>query len=459
MPAQLELLQEYATEHKIHLVKQFKDAETAKESGRTQFGEMVRFLKKHREVKHILVEKTDRLYRNFRDYVLLEDFDLVIHLVKEHEVISKDSRSHAKFIHGIKVLMAKNYIDNLSEEVIKGMDQKAANGEWPCRPPLGYVRNIVSHLIEVDKAKAPLIERLFREYATGSYSLKQMVKFASDIGLRTSNDKPVNKAAAHRILGNTIYTGRFVYKGKRYEAKHDAIISNDLFNQVQIVLRRPEMARITKRNFAFRGLVKCHRCGCSMTPDMKMGKYTYYRCTEWKGKCKNSISEPELAERLADVIRGIHVTPEVADGLRVALIESHKDKVDFHQHAQEALDRRYKAIVSRMDRAYDDKLDGAITEKFWRSKTSEWNAELCEIEMKIKTHREANQHYFEFGNQIIELARSAHGLFLRQTNEERRKLLDFLVSKMTYADGTLCVTYRKPFNYIAEGTQTQKWRG
>jgi hypothetical protein len=30
--------------------------------------------------------------------------------------LSKDSRSHTKFIHGIKMLMAKNYIDNLSEE-------------------------------------------------------------------------------------------------------------------------------------------------------------------------------------------------------------------------------------------------------------------------------------------------------------------------------------------------------
>lgn len=73
------------------------------------------------------MEKIDRLYRNFRDYVLLEDLDLVIHLVKENEVLSKDSRSHTKFIHGIKVLMAKNYVDNLSKEVIKGMDQKAAS--------------------------------------------------------------------------------------------------------------------------------------------------------------------------------------------------------------------------------------------------------------------------------------------------------------------------------------------
>ena len=71
------------------------------------------------------------------DYVLLEDLDLSIHLVKESEVISKDSRSHAKFIHGIKLLMAKNYIDNLSEEVKKGMREKAEQGHFPGKAPLG----------------------------------------------------------------------------------------------------------------------------------------------------------------------------------------------------------------------------------------------------------------------------------------------------------------------------------
>ena len=58
----------------------------------------------------LLVEKTDRLYRNLKDYVILDDLDLDIHLVKEGQVLSRDSRSSEKFMHGIKVLMAKNYI-------------------------------------------------------------------------------------------------------------------------------------------------------------------------------------------------------------------------------------------------------------------------------------------------------------------------------------------------------------
>ncbi len=122
IPAQKKLLEEYAKKDGFKVVRVFEEAETAKSSGRKQFSELVKFLKDNPDVKHLLVEKTDRLYRNFNDYVELdfEALDLKIHLVKENEVLSKDSRSHQKFIHGIKLLMAKNYIDNLSEEVKKG---------------------------------------------------------------------------------------------------------------------------------------------------------------------------------------------------------------------------------------------------------------------------------------------------------------------------------------------------
>lgn len=51
--------------------------------------------KKHKSTNIVLVEKTDRLYRNFKDYVTLDEFDnLEIHLVKENTVISENSRSH-----------------------------------------------------------------------------------------------------------------------------------------------------------------------------------------------------------------------------------------------------------------------------------------------------------------------------------------------------------------------------
>ena len=134
IPAQIKLLKEYALKNDFNVVKVFQESETAKKAGRKSFNEMLAYLESN-NINIILVEKTDRLYRNFKDYVILEDYDLEVHLVKEGTVLSKNSKSHDKFIHGIKVLMAKNYIDNLSEEVKKGLKEKVLQ-QWLAQ--MGY---------------------------------------------------------------------------------------------------------------------------------------------------------------------------------------------------------------------------------------------------------------------------------------------------------------------------------
>src|SRR5438445_8098506 len=138
IPAQLKLLRDYAAVADIGVTREFVDVETAKQSGRTGFGEMVKFLKQNPTCRLLLVEKTDRLYRNLKDWVTVDDLDLEVHFVEESVILSHDSRSSEKFMHGIKVLMAKNYVDNLSEETRKGMLEKAEQGIWPLFATLGY---------------------------------------------------------------------------------------------------------------------------------------------------------------------------------------------------------------------------------------------------------------------------------------------------------------------------------
>ena len=174
IPAQLKLLKEYALKNGFQIVEEFSDAETAKKAGRTNYNRMLEYLKANSDVKIILVEKTDRLYRNFKDYVTLEDYDLEVHLVKEGTVISKNSKSHDKFIHGIKVLMAKNYIDNLSEEIKKGLKEGLEEGYWPFNPPYGYKRGEQKSLY-IDKAHVLFVQRAFQLFSTGNYSLNRLI--------------------------------------------------------------------------------------------------------------------------------------------------------------------------------------------------------------------------------------------------------------------------------------------
>src|SRR5216683_5748297 len=80
IPAQEKLLRSYALANHLTILQDFTDIETAKRAGRTAFGEMLAFLRMHKETCGVLlVEKTDRLYRNLKDFVTLDEFNLDIH--------------------------------------------------------------------------------------------------------------------------------------------------------------------------------------------------------------------------------------------------------------------------------------------------------------------------------------------------------------------------------------------
>jgi site-specific DNA recombinase len=247
IPAQLRLLRQYGQTQGFEIVKEFRDVETAKQSGRVGFAKMVDFLINNSNCKYLLVEKTDRLYRNFKDYVCLEDIDIEIHLVKEGAVVSSHSKSADKFIHGIKVLMAKNYVDNLSEETRKGMTEKAEQGIWPSVAPMGY-RNILGkagkRTIKPDRRLAPFVIRLFKTYSSGDYSLNEITEKFKGKGLafRKSN-KPLPRSTVHKILTNKMYSGTFQWKGQHYEGKYQPLISMKLWDKVQRVLKRNSAAK------------------------------------------------------------------------------------------------------------------------------------------------------------------------------------------------------------------------
>jgi Resolvase, N terminal domain len=66
----------------VAVAQEYIDIETAKQTGRAAFGEMIAYLKAHPSVRVMLVEKTDRLYRNLKDWVTVDELDVEIHFVK-----------------------------------------------------------------------------------------------------------------------------------------------------------------------------------------------------------------------------------------------------------------------------------------------------------------------------------------------------------------------------------------
>ena len=162
---------------------------------------------------------------------------MTVHLVKEGSKLSPDSGAHEQFVHGLNVLLAERFVNNLSEETRKGMLEKAQQGLWPSFAPIGYINvegENCKRVIVPDPDRAPIVRRLFEIYARGQHSLNDLAKEAKRHGLalrKSGNAQTVS--ALHDILKNPIYYGYFDWKGVLYAGAHEAVISKELYDKVQ----------------------------------------------------------------------------------------------------------------------------------------------------------------------------------------------------------------------------------
>ncbi len=329
------------------------------------------YLEKNRSCHVVIAEKTDRLYRNLRDPLTLEDLDIGIHLPKDNQVISKGAQSQTRLMHGFHILMARNYVENLREEVQKGMREKAEQGIYPSRPPIGYRNNKAEKTIEIDPGKAPLARRMFELYATGNYSLSQLRKV-----IKREFGQQLAKGYLDRLLKNPFYVGSFVWQGKVFAGTHSPLVEREQFDQVQDVFHVRNKPKYRKHAFAFQGLLRCAHDNCAVTAEIKKQKYTYYRCTGHRGPCDLPYMREEvLRERLGQIVKDIFIPGSVLAQLENSLLNDRGRQEAIKGEQSNRLRGRLNSVRGRLDQSYIDKLDGKISEDFWARKSDEWRAE------------------------------------------------------------------------------------
>jgi site-specific DNA recombinase len=459
IPAQRKLLNEYAHVRGFRVQQEFIDVESAKNPGRKEFGKMLRLLASDPECRTVLVEKTDRLYRNRIDSIafeeLIENRKVEIHLVKEGRVIAKDSRSQDKFMHDIHVAVAKHYIENLKDEVKKGLREKAEQGMYPGRAPLGYKNNPATRGIDVDPNRAPVLRSIFELYASGRYSLSTLRReIIHNAGLK------ISKAHLERILKNPIYAGRFVWQGIEYKGSHEPLVTPALFDRVQDTFAGRNKPKYRKHHFPFAGLLTCARDGCTVTAEIKKGRYVYYHCSKGRGKCDLPYMREEyVSEQMGELLKQIYV-PETIARTIVDSLSSDLDRANLQRQEQIAgLKQRFAALRTRMDSLYEDKQDGKITEEFWTRKQAEYSDQERSLEAALSSlDTPLSPECVLNVQRIFELANRAHFLYLTRNSAERGELLKSVLSNCATDGVSLWPAYRKPFDLIFERAKNEEWR-
>ena len=457
--AQLRLLREYAANRSLVIVHEFVDVETAKASGRTHFNEMLLYLEKHRlECRMVLVEKTDRLYRNLKDWTALDDLGTTIHLVKEGRILGPDSGSSDHLVHGFNVLLARNYVLNLGEETRKGMLEKARSGVYPSCAPVGY-RNAEGpngkRIIIPDPQTAPIITELFERFATGEHSLDGFVAQARAEGM-TLRGPRIHKSLIHQILRKRLYMGEFNWDGIVYRGTHEPLVSRECWEKVQELLdaRAENRTRKVKHDFAYTGLVRCGHCGCLFVGELKKGQYLYYHCTGNRGKCPEPYTRQEtLTGQFAQVLQELVIPQPILDWLVGVVLESDQTERAARDQAIKRLRTRYEQLQTRIETMYLDKLNGRIRQEFYDKQADTWRHEQNAILRRIQEIPNTAPAPVDEAIDALRLTTRACEMFLQQPSPQRRRLLQVLVKTANWRDGALRTTLFEPFEILRHSNQ------
>ena len=131
---------------------------------------------------------------------------------------------------------------------------------------------------------------------------------------------------------------------------------------------------------------------------------------------------------------------------------SQGDKEKFVRTTTMRLQQQQLLIRAKLDRAYDDRLSGRISDELWNTKSAELESELQRVRGEM-----ASRDYEATGVQILELAQGAYSLYVTQNPHDQAKLIKTLLSNCTFDCGSLTATYVKPFDLFAKGAENGDW--
>ena len=383
--AQLVELQEYAAKEKLEIVASLCEAKTAKEPGRMKFAEMLSLIERGK-ADGIIAWHPDRLARNS------VDGGKIIHFIDRGLIRSLkfptfwfEATPQGLFMLNIAFGQSKYFVDNLRENVKRGLRQKIRNGTWPGWAPVGYLNNAKTRGIDVDSEKAPQVRKMFEMYATGAYTLHSLASWCKEHDLRGNLGKPLVIANIQKNLQNVFYLGLMKWKGEIFEGKHEPLISKKLFDKCQEVMeKRGKVQDVRKHHFAFLGLMKCASCGCSITGERQKG-HNYYRCTKKKGLCqeKHYLREEALTEQIKSFLQKVSLSSQDTEKVLAAL-DTEQDKAQESAQAEVGvLKEQLASVETKLAKLLDVYLADALSTEEYAAKKQSLLSQKMSLSEKI----------------------------------------------------------------------------
>lgn len=237
----------------------------------------------------LIVHKLDRFARNAR--ITLEYLEKLEKAGIGFVSISEQmdfSTPIGKVILANLAAFGQYYSDNLSSEVKKGMGERVKQGRWVGPVPFGYIKGDDA-LLKVIPEEAEMVQRAFEMYASGNYTDQQIATWCNQTGHKPRSrrrDKGERnyiwaRCSVRDMLKNPFYTGKLKYQDETLPGQHTPIISQALFDAVQVVRKQHFIGPATfaprYRTYLLKGLLRCVHCGGKVWAQHVGKGLEYYR--------------------------------------------------------------------------------------------------------------------------------------------------------------------------------------
>ena len=448
--AQMFELREFAKKENLNIVREFMESKTAKEPGREIFNDMVAQIEQG-GAEGILAWHPDRLARNSVDggrIIYCVDIGKITAL--KFPTFWFDPTPQGKFMLSIAFGQSKYYVDNLSENVKRGLRQKLRNGAWPAWAPLGYKNDKASKRILADKEKAIFVKKTFETYATGNYTLKEIRKIINSLGLVGKQNKLLSISNFQYILTNPFYYGVMRYAGELYEGKHKPIITKKLFDKVQEVMKQKSKPKNPElKPYIYRGVFHCQECGCFITTETKKG-HNYLRCTKRKTPCSQKYTREELmAEQIKKEIQKVSLPSDWATEMIFHLENEKSEKAQSENSFAQKWKDEILDCEEKLDALLDMILEKSISQEEYNAKKQKILNRKIEIFEKLKALEQKSHNRFELAIQFIKEANQAKNIALQENPERIRDFLKKIGSNFQISDRTLHFEFKNAWKTLA----------
>ncbi len=463
LPAQTHRLLEYA-KRRDYDFQLFELKESAYKGNRDEFKNVVDEIKNWNEKAIVVFDKIDRYTRDSssEEVRILQSLyrggKIELHFPSDNLFINQFSPATDLLRLGMGIVVAQYYSDAISDNVKRRFEQKWRDGEWAGMAPFGYRNTVLPNgkkWIEPDAFKADAIRDAFTQYASGVISVKELSKnWNESYGLSLS------RSQLDALLQNPFYHGDMRVKGELYTHKYEPIISKDLFDQADSIRKgfNIKKYRWAGLPFVYRGLIKCAECGCRVTFERKKGLYIYGHCTLGKAKHKIAyVSEDLLTQQLMKAFKSIQIPPEAYKQVSEALRSSHEDKKRVRETTLMNLDVEIEKYQTRIEKVYEDYLDEKIPESLYDRKFEEYRHSQKSLQNKRVNLELVEDDYYGTVTHLFKLSKNAPELFQRANIEQKRMLVEMVLSNLRLKRKELLWEFNSPFNLMAEHQEFISW--